>query len=170
MAANTFLELPASMMHGSYFPHNYDEIQANLEQDILHCSKQLELGQPVELPGCIKTRYGNELVGHYFSSQLRMSVNRPVQVTDDISSGNTLVQLAPMSEPHCALPTHLGTDASTPESGKQPIATTHHTIAIRKNPPRPMNCWMLFRDTKHRELKDANPEISVQKICEFMPR
>ncbi|KAF2691514.1 mating type protein 2, partial [Lentithecium fluviatile CBS 122367] len=30
--------------------------------------------------------------------------------------------------------------------------------------PRPMNCWMLYRDTRHKELKDANPDLSVQAI------
>ncbi|KAF2021735.1 mating type protein 2, partial [Aaosphaeria arxii CBS 175.79] len=30
--------------------------------------------------------------------------------------------------------------------------------------PRPMNCWMLYRDEKHRELKAKNPNLTVQQI------
>lgn len=34
----------------------------------------------------------------------------------------------------------------------------------QKKPPRPMNCWMLFRDNKHKQLKQENPELTVQEI------
>ncbi|KAF1966918.1 hypothetical protein BU23DRAFT_485163 [Bimuria novae-zelandiae CBS 107.79] len=35
---------------------------------------------------------------------------------------------------------------------------------MRKKAPRPMNCWMLFRDEHHKQLKDQNPQMTVQQI------
>ncbi|KAF2735122.1 mating type protein 2, partial [Polyplosphaeria fusca] len=30
--------------------------------------------------------------------------------------------------------------------------------------PRPMNCWMLFRDNEHKRLKAENPNLTVHEI------
>jgi hypothetical protein len=40
-------------------------------------------------------------------------------------------------------------------------------LKAKKNPPRPMNCWLLFRDDMHKKLKASNPELSVQAICKL---
>lgn len=42
-------------------------------------------------------------------------------------------------------------------------------VSGRKNPPRPMNCWMIYRDEQHKFLKAGNPELSVQDICKSPP-
>jgi hypothetical protein len=34
-----------------------------------------------------------------------------------------------------------------------------------KNAPRPMNCWIIFRDVMHKSLKLGYPELTVQEIC-----
>ncbi|KAF2271215.1 hypothetical protein CC78DRAFT_485010, partial [Lojkania enalia] len=34
-------------------------------------------------------------------------------------------------------------------------------------PPRPMNCWMLYRDSMHKKLKAVNPDLTVQEICNW---
>jgi len=168
MDTNIFLTQPLTM-ESHHLSLSLEEVSTRLEQDIDYCSKQLELGQSVELDGNVQERYGNKMVAGYFETQLKMSVNRPVLVSDNSGSGKTLVQLDPMSQPHHDFPTHLVTGTSTSKSARRPAATAHHGIVTRKNPPRPMNCWMLYRDTRHRELKDANPLISVQDICKSVP-
>jgi hypothetical protein len=38
------------------------------------------------------------------------------------------------------------------------------TISAKKA-PRPMNCWLIFRDIIHKQLKAERPDLSVQEIC-----
>lgn len=45
------------------------------------------------------------------------------------------------------------------------VSTT--TSACPKKAPRPMNCWIIFRDAMHKKLKAENPDLSVQKICKY---
>ncbi|KAF2440565.1 hypothetical protein P171DRAFT_368259 [Karstenula rhodostoma CBS 690.94] len=63
-----------------------------------------------------------------------------------------------------AFPLSLEPSSFTSTSTEQPATTSHTASSIRKGPPRPMNCWMLYRDTRHKQLKDQFPHLTVQQI------
>jgi hypothetical protein len=56
---------------------------------------------------------------------------------------------------------------SVPETSMAVTGAGGMQAESQRRPPRPMNCWMLFRDEKHRQLKTENPGLSVQQICKF---
>jgi hypothetical protein len=56
-----------------------------------------------------------------------------------------------------APPLVVGTSAAPEKAKKTPNAFV--------KAPRPMNCWIIFRDVMHKQLKFDNPELSVQEIC-----
>ncbi|KAF2241307.1 hypothetical protein BU26DRAFT_440902 [Trematosphaeria pertusa] len=113
----------------------------------------LQNNHPVELQGNIQELFGGTFGAEYLEAQLSQMLQRSVSVCESCDGQHTLVQLTQESDV---------SQAFTPDVAEQPT-TTHH-VAGRKNPPRPMNCWMLYRDTKHKELKDANPHLTVQAI------
>jgi hypothetical protein len=39
---------------------------------------------------------------------------------------------------------------------------------IIKKAPRPMNCWIIFRDAKSKDLKIEFPDLTVQEICKYI--
>ena len=49
----------------------------------------------------------------------------------------------------------------------EPVAPPARAITsvVRKKPPRPMNCFIMYRDHEYKRLKALHPELSVQRIC-----
>jgi hypothetical protein len=41
-------------------------------------------------------------------------------------------------------------------------------LAGMKKAPRPMNCWIIFRDMMHKKLKLGFPDLTVQEICKHI--
>jgi hypothetical protein len=65
--------------------------------------------------------------------------------------------------PHVELPLQpVETDPS------EQIALDSAAVAAGlKKAPRPMNCWIIFRDKMHKQLKAEVPALTVQEICEY---
>jgi hypothetical protein len=56
------------------------------------------------------------------------------------------------------------------QSGAMPMLREQISNAVTttigtKKAPRPMNCWIIFRDSMHKQLKGEHPDLSVQEIC-----
>jgi hypothetical protein len=47
----------------------------------------------------------------------------------------------------------------------QDVVAPRTSSAATKKAPRPMNCWIIFREQMHRQLKRDFPDVSVQTIC-----
>jgi hypothetical protein len=47
----------------------------------------------------------------------------------------------------------------------QDVVAPRTSSAGTKKAPRPMNCWIIFREQMHRQLKRDFPDVSVQVIC-----
>ncbi|KAF1961078.1 hypothetical protein CC80DRAFT_402450 [Byssothecium circinans] len=116
------------------------------------------------LPGCIAECIGSTLAAGYLAKQLSLSLNKNVAVSYNSREGCTVVHFADETESQRNPDLQLSADALTLEIAKPHTATSQSTVAGRKNPPRPMNCWMLYRDAKHKQLKAADPHKSVQDI------
>lgn len=134
-----------------------------------YCKSMLPTCDRVELPGNVCVRFGSEMAASFFSHQLTLEFGRSVSVYTGANDLHTVVEFAPEQDLVTSafpLSLELPSFTSTPTEA-EPSATTNTTVAsaIRKGPPRPMNCWMLYRDTRHKQLKDQFPHMTVQQIC-----
>jgi hypothetical protein len=117
----------------------------------------------VLLQSNIQELFGDMLL-QYFKQSLTQQVGQPLAFTFSSNSngGQTIVQM----------PEH-----KTAQHVYQPD-TTIHNLAARpastgsrkmqagvKKAPRPMNCWIIFRDAMHKQLKAESPHLTVQQIC-----
>nr|BAP25505.1 mating type protein 2 [Pseudopyrenochaeta lycopersici] len=102
----------------------------------------------------------------FFKRSLVEQVGQPVAFTfSDGSDGyHTFVQMPKTQRPqnyHQVLP---NAEASQKASSELTIMGTHTIPATVKKAPRPMNCWIIFRDAMHKRLKHENPQLTVQEI------
>lgn len=62
--------------------------------------------------------------------------------------------------------------ASTPSPMEVPVQTLSPragtAAVVVKKAPRPMNCWIIFRDAMHKKLKAESPHLTVQQICKHL--
>lgn len=73
-----------------------------------------------------------------------------------------------LQDPLLALNMSSGAEIFSPNNPENKSAERPAGVLIgQKKPPRPMNCWMLFRDDRHKKLKAENPDLTVQQICKF---
>lgn len=110
----------------------------------------------------IQELFGNMLM-QYFERTLVQHVGHPVTFifSTSVNGGQTVVQM-PVSKKdnlHFQPVTKPETQAS--QANTQPRSA----YGGIKKAPRPMNCWILFRDAMHKKLKAENPDLTVQQIC-----
>ncbi|KAJ8110708.1 hypothetical protein OPT61_g6516 [Boeremia exigua] len=111
----------------------------------------------VLLQNNIQELFGDMLM-QFFKHTLTQQVGQPVTFTfsNNINGGQTIVQMP--ENAHLHSPTTSSTQAEAP-----PSATLETSTGIKKA-PRPMNCWIIFRDAMHKKLKAENPHLTVQQI------
>jgi len=100
--------------------------------------------------------FGDLLVQH-FQRTVGEALGTPVDLTvmDGGDRFYTLVKFSEAAHP-----------VQTPTS--ELAAIDMHAIAAGlKKAPRPMNCWIIFRDAMHKQLKAEHPDLSVQQICKY---
>ncbi|CAI6335829.1 unnamed protein product [Periconia digitata] len=136
---------------------NEQDTIATFEYNLKECEHLLKMAGfafngAVTLPRSMKDRFRTDAGAEYAAHQLSLIFQRRIVFTsyDD------------RTEFGFALENDIQHGLSANLTGL--LASVSKVTAGRKNPPRPMNCWMLFRDTKHKQLKDANPNLTVQEI------
>lgn len=139
------------------------------ENTLVFCVKHWANGSTtVKLAVNIEESFGTLLV-QYFAHALATRIGGPVTLShaDDHDGSKTLVHLP---EPHGQQPFgQLQPDFSmvTATSDKNAVQLIAPTVSTKKA-PRPMNCWIMFRDYMHKRLKAQHPDLSVQQICKHI--
>ncbi|XPS94698.1 Mating Type protein MAT1-2-1 [Ascochyta lentis] len=113
----------------------------------------------------IQELFGDMLM-QYFERSLIQQVGQPVSFTfmNDSNGCQTLVQMPENKNTQFhlqMLPT--GEKVRTQTSQQQATQSNNVSAGVRKA-PRPMNCWIIFRDAMHKQLKAENPHLTVQQI------
>ncbi|KAF1934333.1 MAT1-2-1 [Didymella exigua CBS 183.55] len=116
----------------------------------------------VLLQSNIQELFGDMLM-QYFKQSLTQQVGQPLAFTfaPNSNGGQTIVQ---MPENKTA-PVHRQINAKIQNHPAQPVSAESRKISAGvKKAPRPMNCWIIFRDAMHKNLKTENPHLTVQQI------
>jgi hypothetical protein len=115
----------------------------------------------------LHTRWGPILLD-FFRGLLIDQVGEPVDVTciTDYHGSKTIVKMRQLNVPqhHPDVQPISSVQTASSDLG---VNTAAASAGGKKKVPRPMNSWMLFRDEKHKEFKQADPNISIQQICEY---
>lgn len=120
----------------------------------------------VLLQSNIQELFGDMLL-QYFERSLTQQVGHPVTFTFSNGSDGyrTLVKMPTSKNAQLNLET-LPTGGSTePQTSQQRATHPNNVSAGVRKAPRPMNCWIIFRDAMHKKLKAENPHLTVQQIC-----
>jgi hypothetical protein len=122
----------------------------------------------VILPINIQERFSDALL-QYFERSLTDEVGAPVALTIVNKSGwqQTLVQIPSTEKHQLLLQTQSDTIVQT-QSSSLPDNKADIVSMGMKKAPRPMNCWIIFRDAMHKQLKVENPHLTVQQICKYL--
>jgi transcription factor SOX7/8/10/18 (SOX group E/F) len=123
----------------------------------------------VVLPLNIRDRYGDlvvQLLQRILTDQIGEHVG--VTVADDINGPKTFIQMPKLDMSQPPVEAQSVTSHQT-EVSDQPSAKADAAVIGTKKAPRPMNCWLMFRDAMHKTLKAQNPDFSVQQICKCTP-
>ncbi|CAO2657665.1 Nn.00g037910.m01.CDS01 [Neocucurbitaria sp. VM-36] len=99
----------------------------------------------------------------YLARSLVEQVGEPVTFTSGGSDHNTYVQMPKNQSLQLFPQVHQVELSKTDLSERATIATNPLDVGLKKA-PRPMNCWIIFRDAMHRKLKVENPHLTVQQI------
>lgn len=107
-----------------------------------------------------------DLLYDYFIRSLAEQVGMPV-VLNILNAGNidqTIVKMPQKKISQLVSNLHVTAKLSQIESSS---TKTDSLTTGAKKAPRPMNCWIIFRDSMHKKLKIEHPHLTVQEICEY---
>lgn len=154
-------QAPSSMCTPRITPEQ-EKCIADFDNDLEFCKVHLVPGMPIELTSIFTT----EMAAKYFAQELGRNIGHAVKVSTSDNGLRTYVQFASdESSSQPTFPPNLEQPSITAGNVQQPTDINHTACSVRKNPPRPMNCWMLYRDTRHKQLKEQHPSLTVQQIC-----
>ncbi|KAH7405794.1 MAT1-2-1 [Phaeosphaeria sp. MPI-PUGE-AT-0046c] len=143
-----------------------EQAAMNIFQSTLHyCLKNWANGSAtVQLSTNIEDSFGTLLVG-YFVHALATEVGGPVTLAyaDDHDGPKTLVHMPEFHGQQSFDEVQPNLSFATESSEKNAVQPTV-PAALTKKAPRPMNCWIIFRDYMHKHLKAQHPELRVQEI------
>ncbi|KAF3035476.1 mat1-2 mating type protein [Didymella heteroderae] len=116
----------------------------------------------VLLQSNIQELFGNMLL-QYFKQSLTQQVGQPLAFTFSSNSngGQTIVQMP--EQMTAQLSYQLDTITHKPAAAPMSAGSRKMSAGVKKA-PRPMNCWIIFRDAMHKQLKAENPHLTVQQI------
>ncbi|CAN9244952.1 unnamed protein product [Alternaria sp. RS040] len=131
---------------------------------LLTCTDGWNRGENmVILPDNLPTLFGNGVV-ELFKKALAEKAGLPIDLTpmETANSSHTLVKM-PKNTVHSPQAQFNALSVHTPGSDRTAIDLATLTAAFKKA-PRPMNCWIIFRDAMHKQLKAEFPNLTVQEI------
>ena len=147
------------------------------------CKIGLASSPYLSLPYNVDVLFGNAMARDFLTKQLYLATGKNVEVsisedrlrtivqfaTDKVSSHYSLsptVNASPatFTSRDAQQPLSANSPSSTSKDPEQPTSAARTASVLQKNPPRPMNCWLLFRDEKHKQLKQQHPHLTVQQI------
>jgi len=109
----------------------------------------------VVLQGNVQELFGN-LLFRYFERNLSEELGAPVAFT--------LIDIGDLTHTLVTMPkNNVGRVLSSPNTSIESPELPAITVAA-KRAPRPMNCWIIFRDAMHKKLKTEHPHLTVQEI------
>jgi hypothetical protein len=108
-----------------------------------------------------------EVLLRYFKDNLVTLVGQPVTFTVLPSNGSsrTVVQMPKNKMPHLISQLQSKVEIPQAQASENTASKTDTVTTGVKKAPRPMNCWIIFRDTMHKKLKAENPDLTVRDIC-----
>jgi hypothetical protein len=143
-------------------------VENHFDKTLDFCSENWSKGNAtLVLPGNMIEFYGEAVIA-YLKHCLGDRVGGAVAVTTivDDNALKTLVQMPERNHPQLATPMHPDMSLAT-ETSVTDVAQSKAAVARSKSPPRPMNKWMLYRDSQYKLLKVEHPDLTVQKICKY---
>ena len=141
----------------------------------------------LSLAGNVDTLFGSTMAREFLAKQLCLSTGKVVDVSISEDGLQTIVQIVsenvplnptflPNANPSLAtftsqrlLQQPVGAQLPSPTLNNPEGSTNAARSAstVRKNPPRPMNCFLLYRDTRRIQLKEQHPTLTVQQISKL---
>jgi transcription factor SOX7/8/10/18 (SOX group E/F) len=118
----------------------------------------------VILPDNLPILFGNGVV-ELFKRALAEKAGLPIDLTP-MESANSSHTLVKMPKNNGLSPQVQSNALSVQTPGSDYTAIDMDVLAAAmKKAPRPMNCWIIFRDAMHKQLKAEFPNLTVQEIC-----
>nr|ADE44126.1 MAT1 [Alternaria solani]BAJ10533.1 mating type protein MAT1-2-1 [Alternaria solani] len=145
-------------------PQAVIDVVDRFDAALLTCTDGWARGENmVILPDNLSTLFGNGVV-ELFKKALAEKAGLPIDLTpmESANSSHTLVKmpknngLSPQEQSNALF-------LQTPGSDRTTLNMDALTAAFKKA-PRPMNCWIIFRDAMHKQLKAEYPDLTVQEI------
>jgi transcription factor SOX7/8/10/18 (SOX group E/F) len=169
MSTQTYLTLaPASELSRS---NAHEAAMAQFDLALAACVRGWNCGDDITvLQDNIQELFGNVLF-EYFKRALLELVGESATLTI-MSSGDgahTLVRMSKNKMTETPSQEQLNAKSALPEPSKH-TTVGNDAIAVAaglKKAPRPMNCWIIYRDAKHKQLKAEFPHLTVQEICKY---
>nr|AEZ02221.1 mating type protein MAT2 [Ulocladium sp. XGZ-2011c] len=117
----------------------------------------------VILPDNLPILFGNGVV-ELFKKALAEKAGLPIDLTP-MESANSSHTLVKMPKNNRLSPQVQSNALSVQIPGSDYTAIDMNVLAAAmKKAPRPMNCWIIFRDVMHKQLKAEFPNLTVQEI------
>jgi hypothetical protein len=164
---NTGAPLPLALLSGGALTMGHAFVVDDFQTKVEDCVAKWRDGDNlVTLPENIHTRYGPALT-NYFCKSLAQRVGDPVDFSVDVNNGNdskTSVRMPEYGDSRDMPQSQLSMRPSTVPSEQVTLKAVTAAI-VTKKAPRPMNCWIIFRDAMYKQLKGEHPHLSVQEIC-----
>jgi hypothetical protein len=144
--------------------------EARFEAAVQSCKDDWNNGNDlVILQDNIPQLFGGILVEHFKRCVGEVS-GFPVDLTVMDGGDDNYHTLVQMPKNTMASPQVVSSPQAAQTSSSE--STTLETSAIAaglKKAPRPMNCWIIFRDAMHKHLKAEFPHLTIQEICKHIP-
>nr|ADE44119.1 MAT1 [Alternaria brassicicola]ADE44120.1 MAT1 [Alternaria brassicicola]BAJ10498.1 mating type protein MAT1-2-1 [Alternaria brassicicola]BAJ10499.1 mating type protein MAT1-2-1 [Alternaria brassicicola] len=117
----------------------------------------------VILPDNLPILFGKGVV-ELFKKALAEKAGLPIDLTpmESANSSHTLVKM-PKNNRLSLRVQSSAPSVQAPSSDRTAIDMDALAAALKKA-PRPMNCWIIFRDAMHKQLKAQYPSLTVQEI------
>nr|AAR83920.1 MAT1-2 [Dendryphiella sp. 414296] len=117
----------------------------------------------VILPDNLPILFGNAMV-ELFKRALAEKAGLPIDLTpmESADSSHTLVKMPKNNAVSPQVQSNVQS-AQAPSSNHTAVDLDALAAALKKA-PRPMNCWIIFRDAMHKQLKGEFPNLTVQEI------
>ena len=137
-----------------------DQFQSTLDACIFGWHRGNET---VLLQSDIQYSFGDTLM-EYFKHCLAQQVGPSITFTtvNNGSTTQTFVQMPKNEQARLQLETR---PTNPPKVNDRAVVGPKTTSVVKRKAPRPMNCWIIFRDAMHKKLKAENPHLTVQQIC-----
>nr|QBK47380.1 MAT1-2 [Neocamarosporium betae]QBK47381.1 MAT1-2 [Neocamarosporium betae] len=153
---------------GSEISHSgaHEAAMAKFELALTACIQGWHRGDAVVvLQDSIQELFGGVLCDYFKRALLELigdAASVSIMSTDD--GNHTLVHISKKEMPQTPSQENLNAALAVVVSSKQTSIDNAAVAAGLKKAPRPMNCWIIYRDAMHKKLKAEFPHLTVQEI------